>query len=347
MIDKRIYELNYIIELQKKYASDPALIERALYAFGLLEAIKSVGMPFCFKGGTSLMLILDKPARLSTDIDIMVEPETDVDSYIEKASRIFPFVDKKEDIRTGENGIVKRHFRFTYFSPLRKTDFYILLDVVFAHIPYEKTVQREISNEFLLTDGENLFVEVPTADCILGDKLTAFAPHTTGVLLNSGKELEIAKQLFDTATLYDYMTDFNLFSKTYDTAVRDETAFRGETWSREDVLRDTIQACISIISRGTLDKEDYVEYLRGIKSLRNHILLDEYNTDLATWKACKVMYLASCLLSGNILKKIENPEDYLMERLEGEQYKKLAYVRKQSPDAYACLVEATRNLRDL
>ena len=162
MIDKRVYELDYIRGLQQKYASDPGLIERALYAFGLLEAIKSVGMPFCFKGGTSLMLILNKPARLSTDIDILVEPGTDVDGYIEKASRIFPFLNKKEDIRKDKNGIVKRHFRFTYFSPLSNTEFYILLDVVFAHLPYAKTIQKEIRNDLLLTEGENLFVEVPT-----------------------------------------------------------------------------------------------------------------------------------------------------------------------------------------
>ena len=117
MIDKRVYELDYIRELQKKYVSDPGLIERALYAFGLLEAIKSVGMPFCFKGGTSLMLILEKPARLSTDIDILVEPETDVDDYIDKASRIFPFLNKEEDIRKGKNGIVKRHFKSPTFLP--------------------------------------------------------------------------------------------------------------------------------------------------------------------------------------------------------------------------------------
>ncbi len=345
MIDKRVYELDYIRELQKKYSSDPALIERALYAFGLLEAIKSVGLPFCFKGGTCLMLILDKPARLSTDIDILVEPGTDVDSYIDKASQIFPFLAKKEDIRKGHNGIIKRHFKFTYFSPLRNTEFYILLDVVFTHLPYAQTIQKEIRNALLLTEGENLFVEVPTTDCILGDKLTAFAPHTTGVLLGSGKELEIAKQLFDTAILSDYVTDYDLFSKTYDTAVADETAFRGKNWNKEDVLLDTIRACVSIISRGIFDKEDYEEYLRGIKSLRNHILLSGYNTDDATWKACKVMYLASCLLSGNPLKKIAQPESYLSEQLEGNQYKKLAYVRKQRPDAYACLVEATRNLK--
>ncbi len=344
MIDKRVYELDYIRELQKKYGSDPGLIERALYAFGLLEAIQSVGMPFCFKGGTSLMLILDKPARLSTDIDIIVEPGTDLDGYIDKVSRVFPFVNKEEDIRKGSNRIIKRHFKFAYFSPLRNTKFYILLDVVFGPLPYAQTIRKEIRNELLLTEGKNLSVEVPTVDCILGDKLTAFAPHTTGVLLGSGKELEIAKQLFDTGTLCDYTMDYDLFSKTYNTAVMEEIGFRGESWSKEDVLWDTIRACVSIISRGTIDKDDYIEYLRGIKSLRNHVLLSGYNTDDATWKACKVMYLASCLLSGNQFRKIEEPKRYLSERLEGDQYKKLAYVRKQHPGAYACLVEATRNL---
>lgn len=345
MIDKTVYEIEYIRGLQKKYASDPGLIERALYAFGLLEAIKLVGMPFCFKGGTSLMLILDKPARLSTDIDILVEPGTDVDEYVEKAAKVFPFISKDEDIRKGKNGIVKRHFKFTYFSPVRNTEFYILLDIVFAHLPYAKTMQKEINNELLLTTGENLYVEIPTADCVLGDKLTAFAPHTTGVLLGCGKELEIAKQLFDTATLSDYLSDYELFASTYEIAALEESAFRGKNWSRDDILRDTIRACVSIISKGTIDKEDYSEYLRGIKSLRNHVLLSGYNVDDATWKACKVMYLASCLISGNRFQKIENPEGYLSARLEGEKYKKLVYVRKQRPDAYACLVEATRNLK--
>ena len=53
MIDKRIYEIEYIRELRNIYGSDPGLLERALYAFGLLEAIASVGLPFCFKGGTN------------------------------------------------------------------------------------------------------------------------------------------------------------------------------------------------------------------------------------------------------------------------------------------------------
>ena len=45
-------------------------------------------MPFIFKGGTCLMMLMDKPRRLSTDIDIIVEPGTDLDDYLEKASDI-------------------------------------------------------------------------------------------------------------------------------------------------------------------------------------------------------------------------------------------------------------------
>ena len=55
MIDERVYELDYIRELQKKYVSDPGLIERTLYAFGLLEAIKRVGMPFCRKKALKML----------------------------------------------------------------------------------------------------------------------------------------------------------------------------------------------------------------------------------------------------------------------------------------------------
>lgn len=120
MIDKKIYDLDYIRELQARYKTDPGLLERVLYAFGLLEALVKVGMKFTFKGGTSLMLLLDHPIRLSTDIDIIVDPGTDVESYIEQAGTIFPFLRKEEDIRKGRNNIEKRHFKFIYYSPVRQ-----------------------------------------------------------------------------------------------------------------------------------------------------------------------------------------------------------------------------------
>ena len=91
MLRQENFAVEHIRELQKNSKRDPVLLERAVYAFGLVEALARVGMPFIFKGGTCLMLLMDHPRRLSTDIDIIVEPGTDLDEYLQKASEIFPF----------------------------------------------------------------------------------------------------------------------------------------------------------------------------------------------------------------------------------------------------------------
>ena len=79
MLSRDNFTREHIEELRRTNWSDPSILERTIYAFGLLEAIRRTGMPFIFKGGTSLLLLLDKPMRLSTDIDIIVEPGVDVE----------------------------------------------------------------------------------------------------------------------------------------------------------------------------------------------------------------------------------------------------------------------------
>lgn len=189
MLSGDMYTGEYIQSLHQRTGNDPALLERVIYAFGLLEAIRRVGLPFCFKGGTSLMLLLDHPRRLSTDIDIIVEPGTDIDDYIRRAGEVFPFIDVEEDIRIGKNNIEKRHFRFKYHSPKTGRDVSILLDVLFENIQYNATVERPIKNELLITEGDDLSVIMPDVNGILADKLTAFAPHTIGIPFGVTKEL--------------------------------------------------------------------------------------------------------------------------------------------------------------
>lgn len=155
MLTKENFSEKHIMELRAENKRDPGLIERAIYALGLLEAISRVGMPFVFKGGSSLLLLLDHPMRLSTDIDIVVAPNTDVDDYIQRAAKIFPFQSCEEQKRIGKNNIVKRHFKFTYVSPLTQRSIYILLDVLFEENKYAHLIEKEIRNELLLTEGES------------------------------------------------------------------------------------------------------------------------------------------------------------------------------------------------
>ena len=70
MLSKKIYTQEYISVLRGRTGDDPLMIERTLFAFGLLEAIKRVDMPFVFKGGTSLSKAYALIERFSEDIDL-------------------------------------------------------------------------------------------------------------------------------------------------------------------------------------------------------------------------------------------------------------------------------------
>lgn len=278
--------------------------------------------------------------RLSTDIDIIVEPGTDIECYIDEAARIFPFKRSEEQIRIGKNKVEKRHFKFIYDSPIRKSEFYILLDVVFTKNPYSSTICKEIKNEFLIVDGKKSIVRVPDPDCILGDKLTAFAPHTTGVPFGLDKELEIMKQFYDIATLSAIVKNQDAIVETYRKVVAEEIAYRGIDVSKEDVLRDTIHGAVCILGRGSLEAKEYSHYLKGIHSLDSHILHGRYGGETAACQACQVMYVASCLLTGNKVRMIDNTEKYMDFKLGKSKYKKLEYMKKLKLEAYGYLVEA-------
>lgn len=163
MLSHENYTKAHINDVWIETGADPSILERTIFAFGLLEAIRSVGLQFIFKGGTSLLLLLDEPRRLSTDIDIIVEPETNVDDYIQRAGKIFPFLSVEEHVRKGSNDIEKRHFRFHFQSPRSGKEINILLDVVFEHNPYKTVVEKPIQSSLLMNEGENLLVTVPAS----------------------------------------------------------------------------------------------------------------------------------------------------------------------------------------
>lgn len=59
MIDKSVFNKDYILELKNKYNVDPSILERSIYALGLVEALVKSQLNFIFKGGSSLMLLLN------------------------------------------------------------------------------------------------------------------------------------------------------------------------------------------------------------------------------------------------------------------------------------------------
>ena len=346
MILRENYDEQHIRELQAASKGDPGIIERTLYAFGLLEALATVGLDFTFKGGTSLLLLLPEPKRLSTDIDIVVEPGTDISDYIDKASHIFPFTDMEEQERVGKNNIVKRHFKFTYDSPVRRGPLYILLDVLFEENHYERIVEKEISNDLILTEGDNLKVRLPSLDCVLGDKLTAFAPYTTGIPLRAKKDLEVIKQFYDVSTLIDNFRFFDDVKNTYFSVSEAEIRYRGNESTSRQALEDTIQAAVCIGSRGKTSPDDFQSYLQGTRDIVNHIYERGFNMETAATMAPKIIYMAACLLTGQTFDKEADLIGLKSENLTQKDLLTMKAFRKTRSDGYGYLVLADRLLKE-
>lgn len=346
MLTKENFTMQHVMDLKKNRIVDSFILERSIYAFGLLEALCRVNMPFVFKGGTSLMLLLEQQRRLSTDIDIIVAPGTNVDHYLEEAGKIFPFEKVEQQIRKGKNSIEKRHYKYYYNSPVKgQAQFYILLDILFEENHYSNVIRKPIRNELLITEEPYYEVSLPSADCILGDKLTAFAPHTTGIPFGVNKELEIIKQMYDIASLTDVTENFDDVRQSYLGTVSSEIRYRGIEVVAEDVLQDTLEAAACIASRGQYG-DDYARYLQGIKSIVTHVYDERFSAEKAAVMACKVMHIAACVLKNVPYEQIDDYSLYSETDIGFSRYSKLSKLRKFNAEAFAHIIKAVEILKE-
>ncbi|MCX6225970.1 MAG: nucleotidyl transferase AbiEii/AbiGii toxin family protein [Bacteroidia bacterium] len=96
-----------------------------------------------------------------------------------------------DEKRSLDNGIPKAHYRFIYSFVLSEKEQEILLDIIFEDPHYPGLSRKPVEAPWVLQKGPAVEVVVPDIESIIGDKLTAFAPNTTGVPYRKNKEREI------------------------------------------------------------------------------------------------------------------------------------------------------------
>ena len=296
---------------------DPGLLERCVVALTLLGHLAESGLPFLFKGGTSLLLHLPTLRRLSVDIDIVC-PATDaeLDRVVGAIGSRHPFLGWQIDVRDAADGREplprRRHFKL-WFASTRAGGgrSYVLLDVVQEAEWKHETVERPISTSFLKPDRE-IRVRLPTVEALLGDKLTAFAPTTTGVRLRRadgsvGEVMQVAKQLFDIGVLFEHARDFDAIRRTYDGVQAQESAYRQGLHDRNASLDDTLNASLGLTSGTQLKKAprdlfaDTPLLLDGFKKLKGHLTQDRVDSNTLRLLAARAGVLAAHLRAGQTL----------------------------------------------
>ena len=324
---------------------DPILIEKMIMALTLVEELRLSGLDFIFKGGTSLILLLGTPQRFSIDIDIILpkrlSPNEKFQTVIEKGT----FHRYEENRRSGE--LPKQHYKFFFNSVIGSKESHILLDILFEENPYSRLQEVKLQSPLLATEGKITRITCPTVEGLLGDKLTAFAPHTTGILLGVDKELEIAKQLFDVANLFDAATDLGTVGKTFENIASNQLAYRHmDKFTPADVLKDTFNTACIIGMRGSTAGDEFAELLEGFKKLAAFIYSGFFSLDTAIRCAAKVAYLVALLhRQEGFIVRFESGQDLSTWNILNPDYNKLNKVKKSSPEAFFYYFRALELMR--
>jgi len=323
--------------------SDITLIEKSIRAFSLLESLVRSDCPFVFKGGTALMLHLDSAKRLSIDIDIICPPGTNIEEFVKKQAKEYGFIDVKLVERVSAHNIPKTHAKFFYevaYVTNTQTE-NILLDVLFEDIHYQEVVQLPIQSRFLKSEGEPAIVNVPSKADLLGDKLTAFAPNTTGIPYFKGERdcsMEIIKQLFDVASLFDVTDDLTVVSETFKKLASVELQYRNlDPENISLVLDDIYQTSLCLCLQGQIEPDTFKQLQAGTKRIQSFIHSEKYNVDHAITSASKAAYLSVLIRNG--ITSIEHFAPQKIEQLRDPVIKepmntKLNKLKKSNIEAF-------------
>lgn len=343
MIDREGITLDWINKVSKENRNaDKILVEKVIRALCLLEGLAKQKLSFVFKGGTALMLHFTSSKRLSIDIDIIIPGKhEELEELLQSVASEHGFLRIELHLRNTNSKIDKAHYKF-YYTPLHKTskeEEYVLLDVLFEEVQYKNVIDLKIQSSFLPEKESPYSVKSACLEDIMGDKLTAYAPNTTGIPYFKGKDsmsMEIIKQLYDIGNISDKVTDLETIKSTFHKFAGTELSYRElSDITSNDVLEDIYQTSLCIVTRGADGKGDFDQLQRGIQRISRFIFSESYHIEKAITHASKAAYFAKLIKhDSKAIEKYSNPlhiGDWL---IAAPMNTKLNRLKKSNPEAF-------------
>ncbi len=339
-------------------------LERCIHALELVSRLSGAGLDFVFKGGTSLVLLLNPVRRLSIDVDIATpEPLERIKAVLDQVAKERPpFSHYEHQEKRDRDAPPTRHFKI-YFPSVagQVAESYVLLDVLTDAHGYPVTERRSVTTSFV-QPVEDIQVVLPTVDCLLGDKLAAFAPRTIGVLFHpldrNGRArpsdpLQIVKQLFDVGHLFAEATNLDHALATYRATFETQNKYRGGGFKLDQCLDDTIEAartlCLTPSDQAAAHTAEQKILRSGQRGLGSHLLTEPFTFDRhARVAAARAALLATLIKHGmanevprSIVGSIPGAADIGRIQLSQTQAALQSILRPTAPEAlyYWSLIE--------
>jgi hypothetical protein len=342
MINHNCTSLEWITKVSALHNNaDKILVEKVIRALMLLEGLAVSGLDFCFKGGTATMLLLEKPRRMSIDIDIIVpDANADIPATLDKVCAQQGFTGWTAVERQNKGLIHKTHYKLHFLSNVsRARDQFILLDVLHEQVGYSKTIQKPLTSSFIENEDAAVLVTMPDINSITGDKLTAFSPNTIGIPYSKGghdRGMEIIKQLYDLSCLYEQVDDISIVREVFERFCAVESRYREHGFSPEAVLEDAQINALSICFRKAYDERCQYEVLsKGAKQVNGFIFSERFSNEKAMVHAAKVAYLVELVKQGINQKVLFDPAiDMRNWQISLPSDTRINKVKKSSPEGF-------------
>lgn len=319
------------------------LLEKTTGALFLVECLVNEGLDFIFKGGTSLVLLLDEIKRFSVDVDIITgEDKKKVNMVLNRIMEHQDlFTRVEENVR--ENLASKRmnlqHFKFFFNSVTDNSEKYILLDIAYEDNKYPETIIKRIECSKIKV-ASDVEVELPSIESVLGDKLTVLATKTTGISYDSQKELELMKQLYDVDKLFDNAEDLNIVRNSFINIATRECEYRKlRKITYEDVLDDIQGFCEDVI---LLRKEHIDKINIGMSKMSGFITEGKFLIDKEVLTAAsKVLYLIKLIKNNEkVIEKYHDGVEINKVEIPLEYRKRLKRMSLFNEEAYYYIIKS-------
>lgn len=343
MIKEYCFSRDWFQKMSVKFSyNDLGIVEKVIRAYSLLDLLARSGCPYIFKGGTCVGLILgDKTKRLSIDIDIICPPGTNVENYLVNIKDFGFTRTELIERRTAGKSVPKTHSKFFYqiaYTDRANKESFILLDVLYEDTHYCQVNEVNVLNQFIELDSEPSTVKVPSIGDILGDKLTAFAPNTTGIpYMKNGnsRSTEIMKQVYDIGRLFEAVDNLNITAMSFKRIASTELGYRNLGTDISVIYDDIRQTALLLATRGLEGKGDFNLLQDGVKRLGAFIFDGKYYIEDAIVDSAKAAYIATC-----IENEVFEIHKYSVEKLsqntniERVLPLRLNKLKKNSPEAF-------------
>ncbi len=262
------------------------LCELVVYCLELVSQMVHYGLKFRFKGGNSLLILLEDPQRFSIDVDIVTTvSKQDLIDLVKKIT------DECEVFYSHE---IRRHktkpwlpmisFKLFFKSYYQKeADSYVMLDCVLEEPPYAG-IRKQVKCSSIYQSEE--MVEVPSVAGLLADKLLTIGPKTLGIPIGKKKEAQRLKHIFDVTLLLAKDYDIKEFQENLNNCIKQENELQKSDFKLSEIIDDTKLFCSKPLDHdikpelSEITGDDYLyEIAKGFDEFKTCLFKIDYTWD--------------------------------------------------------------------